>query len=118
MRSLCTALSFIFVINFLGYSQMEIDKTIFKPVSLNQTETIIINTREYDPNVIGMFKDDLIAFDEKINSVQLDEHSNLVHITYNDKMLLEDLVIVFDKHSINYLINPKGSAVEVKSEDL
>jgi len=111
-------MSFIFVINFLGHSQIEIDKTIFKPVSLNQTETLVLNTREYHPNVIGMFKDDLIAFDGKINSVQLDETSNLIQFTYNDKMLFEDLMMVFDKYSINYLINPKGSTIEVKNEEL
>ena len=118
MRSLCTALSFLLVINFFGYSQTEIDKTIFKPVSLNQTETIIINVRNYDKNVVGMLKDDLVSFDGKVNSVDLDEANNLLHITYNDKMLLEDMISVFDKHNINYLLNPKGSTLEIKNEEL
>lgn len=118
MRHLCVLVFFFGAINLIGFSQTEIDKTIFKIVELNQIETVILNVRQYDVNAIGALKDGLLAFDEKVLSVTINEELNLFSFTYNDKMLLEDLVQVFEKHSINYLLNPKGSKMKTKTEGL
>lgn len=106
------------IICFTGNSQEEATKTIFKSVEINQTETVILEFNSNERNVIGELKDDLISFDEKVTMVILDEEEQLLYVTYNDKMLLEDLINTFRKHNVNYLKESKFKGATTKHEQL
>lgn len=93
------------LLSITGYSQTEIEKTIFKPVNPNQIVTIFIDVRSYPMNDIGSLKDDLLMFDEKITLVEFNEDEMTFSFSYNENMLFSDLKYVFEQNKIDYIQN-------------
>ena len=108
MRIIILLTIVLFSIN--GFSQTNSNKTIFKEVPAGEINKIIFNVSVYNADVIGQFKDELLGFEEKILRVHYDENSSLLTIAYNQHMLKDDLIMIFDKYQINYLVNKKSQS--------
>lgn len=85
-----------------SFSTKSDNKTIFEKAQSGKTQTIIINVAQYSPNLIGLLKDELITYQEKVTNVTYNEINTHFSFTYNEHMLKEDLIEVFKKHGINY----------------
>lgn len=105
----------ILLISISSFSQTKTEKTIFDQIPVGTTSKIYLNLTGHQLNAIGSFKDDLLQFEEKILKVEFDETSFVFVIVYNDEMLREDFIQVFEKYNIDYLKKKKvisQSAVE------
>lgn len=96
-------LSSLILISVIGFSQSESNKTIFNKVAAGEISKLNLNLYGYNFNKIGEFKDELLTFEEKIIRVEFDETSSTLTIVYNEHMLKEDFITVFEKYDINYI---------------
>lgn len=83
-------------------AQQEFGKTIFISPEPQQLVTIEASIEGKDMNEIGEFKDKLLAYEEKVSEVEIDNSTQLMYITYNEHMLLEDLRELFERYAIPY----------------
>jgi hypothetical protein len=93
----------IVLFGFNGFSQTEFNKTIFNKAVSGETVKVIFNVSNYNPNVIGEFKDEFDEFKGKVLIAHYDEKSSLFTIVYNEHMIIETLIKIFDRHNISYL---------------
>lgn len=77
-------------------------KSLFRICPTGKTVTIKLDVSEFPENNVGALKDELISYEEKIELVNLDEQTSYLVFVYNDKMDLEELVDLFEKHEINH----------------
>lgn len=61
------------ILAFQSYGQNEFPKSLFTKADTGTTNKVTVAVSGYDANAIGNLKDDLIAFDEKVESVHYDE---------------------------------------------
>ena len=115
MRHFSVTSLFVLLLTFVAQSQTDWDKTIFVEVGANETTTISLNLETYSSNQIGSLKDDLISFDEKVLEIRIKDQVNSMYITYNGAMLLSDLVKVFEKHHVDYLLEGRKSSIKTKA---
>ncbi|MFT5777670.1 MAG: hypothetical protein ACI837_000618 [Crocinitomicaceae bacterium] len=94
------------------------NKTIFELATPSEITTLEIQLGSHTANQIGALKDELIQYDEKVLSVQIKGNADFMLLTYNDKMLLEDLISAFKNNGFAYLITPKISDGIINSEEL
>jgi len=89
------------------YAQKKVVPTIFSttPISVSQTKTLTLDISHYDANIVGEFKDKLILYKDKIETVSINEELQTLTLTYNSYMLIEDLKKTFNNYGINYQVN-------------
>ena len=102
MNKLLQAGILVLMISFSGYGQDSYPKSVFyKPLS-GQTADITLSVSDYDANLIGKLKDELISFEEKVELVHFDVKHQQLRVIYNENMLLSDLVDLFDRYHVNH----------------
>ena len=97
----------LLLISISSFAQKEVKPTIFTTVPAGQTKTLKINVSNYDINIIGQLKDNLLIYSDKITFVGLDEGKRILTVIYNEYMLKEDLIRVFETNGVNYHIQTK-----------
>ncbi len=78
------------------------DKSLFKRAQTGSTLTILADVAAYDENTIGVLKDDLSNYHEKIVMIAIDEKGKTLKVIYTEHMLVEDLQKTFNKHGVTY----------------
>jgi hypothetical protein len=94
------------------------EKTIFELAAPSELKTLEIRLGTYTSNQIGALKDELLQYDEKVLSVVIKGDADFMLLTYNHKMLLEDLISAFENNGFTYLITSKNSVGIINSEKL
>jgi len=79
-------------------------KIIFKNLSPTESTTISVDIRKYSENAVGLLKDNLLAYEEKVIEVKYNEKQTHLVFSYNGHMLKEDLIRAFEKNGISYRI--------------
>ena len=92
-------------------SQGKIKQTIFTTVTPGETKTLTINVSSIEKEVIGQFKSDLQFYKEKVIEISLNETQTKLIVTYNEYMLKEDLIRVFNKHNISYQLKKQADQI-------
>ena len=77
-------------------------KSLFKRAQTGSTLTILADVAAYDENTIGVLKDDLSNYHEKIVMIAIDEKGKTLKVIYTEHMLVEDLQKTFNKHGVTY----------------
>jgi len=98
-------LSILILIVTSANAQKKVQPTIFSQPNSGQLTTLTLNISTYNQNIIGEFKDELILFRDKVESVNINEEQQTLALTYNSFMLIEDLKKVFNNYGINYQLN-------------
>lgn len=75
-------------------------KSLFKRAQPGTTITVLADVAAYDEKTIGVLKDDLSNYHEKIVMIVIDEKNKILKITYTEHMLVEDLQKTFNKHDV------------------
>ena len=97
------------------YAQKKVVPTIFTTVPVGQTKTLTINISDYDFANIKLFKGDLQFYQDKIIEISLDNSRTKLYITYNEFMLKEDLIKVFNQHHINYQLKEQDNQLSTNN---
>ncbi|TXB65778.1 hypothetical protein FRY74_04215 [Vicingus serpentipes] len=114
-------ITFIFFLSlsFIGFSQTQkikekskFDKrhknpkpTIFdKNLRIGEVNTINFSYKKYGLLTIENLKEELLKYDDKIDSIDYNEQLLTFSFTYNYLMQKEDLIMEFEKFGINYLV--------------
>lgn len=109
----------ILLVGMSAYSQSttkpDPKETIFKTVQPGKTETVTINITGYDMNNVGELKDILIGYTEKVISVDLNENTKIMKITYNEFMLKQDFINAFIKNGIDYFVHTTPQPLQIQN---
>ena len=90
--SLCTFLS----------AQDKKAALIFDDLEAYESTTIRVHISSYHFNAVGTLKDKLLAYPEKVVDIKFDNKQSEMILTYNGRMLKEDLVRAFQESGIAY----------------
>lgn len=102
MKLLRMAVVVVSLVAFQSYSQDEFPKSLFSKADAGTTNTVTVGVSGYDVNVVGKLKDDLSAFEEKIESVSFDEDNKELIVVYNEYMIVEDIIRLFELHKVDH----------------
>jgi len=91
-------------------AQENIKETIFEVPAPNQVVTVMTSIQNQPMNDVGALKDELLTYDEKVVDVSIDLKAKLLHVAYNEHMLLDDLRQAFERHNIPYLVAQQSAA--------
>lgn len=101
-------LIFLTTINTLVAQEKKETKTIFTQALTNEEVTIKVDMAGYSLNKAGTLSDELSKFPGKITRVDLDKESLILTIKYNEFMLEEDFINVFQKNGVDFHAKPRA----------
>ncbi len=96
-----TILFFVLSFSFLA-AQDQKGAIIFEDIDAQQNATLYLDISSYPPDAVGALKDKLLAYPEKVLHIKFVNKQSIMMLTYNGKMLKEDLIKAFEQTGINY----------------
>ena len=113
MKFILISLTILFF-SLNGFSQSKSDKTIFKDLAPGEVEKLALNVTNYDVTVITELSETLKRYGDKIYHVEFNTEKSILKFTYNEFMLKQDLIRVFDQYQVSYDVNKK---LKIKKEN-
>ncbi len=117
MKFTTSLLVILFLFSFASYAQDAKGEIIFKELLPTEKTTISVNINGYDMDKVGALKDELLAYEEKVANVKINDKQTQMFITYSGTMLQEDLIRAFNNQGIAYRTPPSStSAIQTKED--
>lgn len=93
---------FFFVLTSFSQSNTSSDLPVLDLPNQGQIVSVKVSFKGNLPENVLKLKDDLYIYEDKIFNINFIEDSEVLKFEYNHNMLIEDLIELFDKHSIQY----------------
>jgi hypothetical protein len=89
----------------LGFSQANNSQSVLQQIAKGETNKVVLDFSNYNPQDIANFKEELTAQKTQITLVHYNETAKIFTFIYNGFMNPEKITSIFDKNSINHILN-------------